>query len=205
MRPMTAAGLVGASLILLAGCGKPAQKAGGETASATTSAAPAPAAAGPLTPQQLPRRQPGLWRQTMVIDGRDSGGPTMTLCVDAASEAKMSLAAQDIPGAHCETPTFNRNLDGSLTFANSCDMGAGGKVQTTGTIRGDFSSRYTVSIDSTYSGGSTEATNGQHKMSVSATRLGPCAPGQKGGDMVMANGMTVNMLDRRGGPPAGTN
>lgn len=193
MRSVILTSLVGASLLILAGCGKPAQTAGGETAS--TAPAPAAPAAGPLSPAQIPHRKPGLWQQAMNMDGSSVGGPSMKLCVDEASEAKMSLAAQDMAGAHCETPTFTRNLDGSLSFSNSCDMGQDGKVQSAGTVKGDFNSAYTVQIDSERTGSPVEAMNGKHKMVITATRLGDCAPGQKGGDMVMANGMTVNMLD----------
>ena len=192
MRAVIVTGLVGASLLMLAGCNKPAQRAGGETAS--TAAAPAAPAPGPLSPAQIPHRKPGLWRQAMNMDGSAVGGPTMKLCVDEVSETKMSLAAQNMPGAHCETPVFTRNLDGSLSFSNSCDMGQNGKVQSAGTVKGDFNSSYTVSIDTERTGSPVEAMNGKHKMVISATRLGDCAPGQKGGDLIMANGMTVNML-----------
>jgi hypothetical protein len=201
MRLMTATSLAAASLLLLAGCGKPAPKAGGEAAS--TAAGPAPAAPGPLTPQQIPHRKPGLWEQAVSMDGTGVGGPTMKLCVDEQSEAKMSLAAQNMPGAHCGTPVFTRNLDGSLSFTGSCDMGEGGKVQTVGTVKGDFNSSYTVSIDSERTGSPVEAMNGKHKMTVTATRLGDCAAGQKGGDMVMANGATINMLDHAPAPGGG--
>jgi hypothetical protein len=191
MRAVIVTGLVGASLLVLAGCNKPAQKAGGDTATNTG----VPAAPGPLSPAQIPHRKPGLWQQAMNMDGAAVGGPSMKLCVDEVSETKMSLAAQNMPGAKCETPVFTRNLDGSLSFSNSCDMGADGKVQSAGVVKGDFNSAYTVSLDTERTGSPVEAMNGKHKMVITATRLGDCPPGQKGGDMVMANGMTVNMLD----------
>ena len=40
-------------------------------------------------------------------------------------------------------------------------------------------------------------------MKLAATWVGPCAAGQRPGDMIMGNGMTVNILDmKRGIPPA---
>jgi hypothetical protein len=88
-------------------------------------------------------------------------------------------------------------------------MGARGKVSTTGVIKGDFNSNYTVTMDSQITGSPTAQMNGDHKMTIAATWLGPCAPGQKGGDMIFPNGMVRNTLDdqsaRNNAAPAATN
>src|ERR1700735_4806353 len=118
MRVTIAAGLTGMALLSLAACNKPA------TNGAATADASAPggiAAPGPLTASQIPQRKPGLWKQLISMDG-DATGPGMQLCVDAASEAKMSAFAQHIPGATCVGPTMVRNLDGSINMTESCDM-----------------------------------------------------------------------------------
>jgi hypothetical protein len=197
---MFAASFVGASLILLSACGKSAP--GGSTASAPTAAAPS-AAAGPLSLDQVPRRRPGLWTQTMAMQGAPAGPPSMQICVDADSEAKMSVAAQKIPDAHCDSPSFSRNLDGTLNFSTSCDMGANGKAQTSGVIKGDFQSSYTMDMNTKYSGSPVQSLNGDHKMTISATRVGDSAPGQRGGDMILANGMKMNALDNMPGSASG--
>ena len=67
-------------------------------------------------------------------------------------------------------------------------------------IKGDLNSGYTEEIDTQYSGSPVAAVNGEHKMTITATWLGPCAPGQRGGDLILPNGMKRNMLDDR--PPA---
>jgi hypothetical protein len=189
MRVFIAAGLTGVALISLAACSKPAPGAAGGSAPA------AGAAPGPLTAAQIPHRKPGLWRQTIAMDGASDTGPGTQLCVDEASEAKMSAFAQRMPnGVHCPTPQFTRNLDGSISFSESCDMGASGKVATTGVIKGDFNSGYTSAMDTQYSGSPVPQMNGDHKMTITATWTGPCAPGQRGGDMIMG-GMTRNILD----------
>jgi uncharacterized protein DUF3617 len=194
--PITAA-LTGVALVALCACNKPAPANAAEAvapASATT------AAPGPLAAGQMPHRRPGLWKQVMTMDGAAPAGPGMQLCIDAASEARMSAFAQRMPGAgHCPPAQFTRNLDGTMSFSESCDTGANGKASTTGVINGDFNSGYTETMDTQYSGSPVAQLNGAHKMIITATWLGPCAPGQKGGDIILANGMKRNILDSQPG------
>jgi hypothetical protein len=190
MRILFAAGLTGLAIVSLAACNKP-----GAAAGSSADAGAGPVAAGPLSVDQIPHRKPGLWKQTMSMAGAPANAGAMELCVDAASEAKMNLAAQNVAGAKCATPQFNRALDGAISFSNSCDMGANGKIQTTGTIKGDFDSSYVATISTTTTGAPYPQMNGAHTMVVTATWTGPCAPGQTGGDMILPNGMKVNALD----------
>jgi hypothetical protein len=197
MRLLLAASLTGLALVSLAACNKSAPSAG------NTSAAVAPSVggpAGPLTVDQIPHRKAGLWSQTMAMEGGPAGPGAMQICVDDASEARSTVAAQNIPGAKCATPQFTRNLDGSISFAESCDMGTTGKIQTSGTIKGDFSSSYTVTMSSTTTGSSMAAMNGVHNMTMTGAYVGPCGPGQKGGDIIMANGMTIHPDAPTSGP-----
>lgn len=47
------------------------------------------------------------------------------------------------------------------------------------------------------------APGGETQMTIAAKWLGPCAAGQKPGDVMMGNGMKVNVLEiqKMGGPP----
>ena len=47
------------------------------------------------------------------------------------------------------------------------------------------------------------APGGGTQMTIAAKWLGPCAAGQKPGDVMMGNGMKMNVLDiqKMGGPP----
>ena len=192
MRPLIAAALIGASLAALAACNKPTPGAANAAPGAAQTAA-----SGPLTAAQMPHRKPGLWKQVMTMDAAAPAGPGMQLCVDEASEAKMSAFAQRMPGggAHCPPAQYTRNIDGSISFSESCDMGANGKTSSTGVIKGDFNSGFTEDIDVHYSGSPAPSMNGDHKMTITSTWTGPCAPGQKGGDLILANGMKRNILD----------
>ena len=74
-------------------------------------------------------------------------------------------------------------------------------------VTGDFNSAYTVDVTSTREGGRPVpgmAPGGATHMKIAAQWIGPCAKGQRPGDMIMGNGMTMNILDlQKGIPPRG--
>jgi hypothetical protein len=192
--------LAGACLLSIAACNKPAPASGASSAAAPSQAAsatPAAPAAGPISAENLPHRKPGLWRQTMAMEGVEHAMPATEFCIDAASEAKMSLMGQQMSKDHCQAPQFNRNLDGSLSFTSACDFEGGGKTTSKGTISGDFDSSYKVAIDSTTTGGTAGMDQHERKMTITATWEGPCAPDQKGGDIILPGGRKMNMLAGR--------
>jgi hypothetical protein len=183
--------LAGMAVISLAACGR--QK-GSQAAAAAAPAPPkASITAGPLSLDQLPHQKPGLWRNTMTVEGLGRPIPAMEMCLDAATEARMAVWSRSVRNSRCAPSQFNRNLDGSISFKTACDLGPGGKRADSGTIVGDFNSGYKVTIDSTTAGAAVPAANGEHKMSIEATWVGPCSPGQKGGDVIMPGGRTINM------------
>jgi hypothetical protein len=193
MRMLIVAGLAGVALVSLAACNKHTAS-GDAAASSGASVASAPAIpAGPVTLQSIPHRKPGLWSQTMTMTGQPGPMPSLQICVDAASEAKTSLLVQQNHDNKCGAPQLTRNLDGSITFTTSCDMGAIGKIATSGTVKGDFNSAYTVDMTSVTTGGAAGASETRH-ITLAATRTGDCAPGQTGGDIILANGMKLNAL-----------
>ena len=184
-----------AAVTALGACGKPASPPPPAAPSnVAASAAPAPQSAA-----QVPHRKAGLWRQIMTMEGVDQAMPATEICLDDASQAKLSMMGQEMSKAHCDPPQFNRNLDGSFNFTASCDMGPDGRSTTSGTFSGDFNSSYKAIIDTKMTGAPGAAANGEHHMTITATWVGPCAPDQKPGDMIMANGMKMNMLNRPGG------
>jgi hypothetical protein len=77
---------------------------------------------------------------------------------------------------------------------------AGKTVTTHAVVAGNFDGAHTMTVTSQGEG----LPIGARTMTMSAQRLGPCAADQKPGDMIMANGMKMNLLDmqRRGGRPS---
>jgi hypothetical protein len=181
MRVLVPLLLIGAAAAGLAACNRPA---------ASGAAAPG---AQPLALNDMPHRKAGLWRQTMHMEGVDRPMPAIEACTDEASEAKLNLLGQHKSKDLCQNQDFSRSPDGSIHFSVSCDLGAHGRTASTGTISGDFASHYRIAMASKTTGAPLAQMNSEHKMVIDATWIGPCAPGQRGGDMIMADGRKVNL------------
>jgi hypothetical protein len=168
----------------LAACGKKGEPAGeGQTAVSQLDEAPATAAATP------PKRQPGLWRQTMSVEGQ----PTMVsrICTDAAFEQKATVFANNaMPGACAESSATP--AAGGWSFHSVCDMGTGGKTVTDGTASGDFATRYEVKATTTTSGAAAPQMNRTSQMTILAEWQGACPADWAAGDMELPGGMRVN-------------
>ncbi len=87
------------------------------------------------------------------------------------------------------------NPDGSWSSDSTCSLGGGIKSKAHAVVTGNFNDSITTTIDSTVSGAPAAALNGKHRLIVTAKWVGACKAGQKGGDMIMANGMKMNLLD----------
>jgi hypothetical protein len=188
MRDFVVVALSGAFLAGLAACSNPGAKSAGGASAATPVAQN-----GPL--QELPHRRAGLWRQTMVLEGSNRQMPAIQACSDAASEAKLTLLGQHRERDLCQSQTFSRNPDGSIAFNVSCDLGPRGKTVSTGTISGDFNSSYKIAMDSKTTGAPVTQLDTERKMTITATWMGACATGQRGGDMILADGRKINLTD----------
>lgn len=191
------------SALVLAAC-KPAGKSdapakSGEAAPAAP--ASAPAAPGPVNANQLPHRRPGLWEISMSEAGQSQPPHVTQMCLDAASEAKASIWGNEMSRDMCQKYEITRQLDGSYRFSSICNLGSGGVTRSEGTATGDLTSNYTVRVKSSTSGADLEFMNRDADFTVNSRRLGACAAGQKGGDVIM-NGRVVANLNSMPGPAA---
>jgi hypothetical protein len=191
-------GLAGVALLGMTACQR-GGAASGSGSSASSAASPAVTAApsGPTPLSELPHRKPGLWTTTMTRDGAPTAMPVVELCVDAASDARMSALGAGMSKDKCRAQSFSRNLDGSISFSSTCAMtaGLGGEVNSHGTVTGSFDSEYTVALDMVTTGASPASVNGERKMTVTAKWEGPCPAAMKGGDMAMTmpNGSKIKV------------
>jgi hypothetical protein len=180
--------VLGVGALVLAACQKKE-----ETAAATGQAAPA-AAKAPAAPVGPPKRKPGLWVQTVSSQGTSQ---TSRICLDAATEAKMSVWGQQMGEGMCSknviTPTA-----GGWTFESVCSMGGAGAISTSGKATGDFNSKYVLKAVSTTTGSSMAQANGTHEMEVTGAWEGPCPAGMRPGDMTLPGGMTINVANLPG-------
>jgi hypothetical protein len=149
----------------------------------------------PVLAAELPSRKPGLWEVKMGIENRNMPGQTIQQCIDAATDQMMQSSAGPFAQNACSKRDIQRTANG-ITIDSTC--GVGGKTATAhSVITGSFDSAYTMTVTSE----SEAMPGGKMTMNMAAKWLGPCTGDQKPGDMIMGNGMKINILEmqKRGG------
>lgn len=175
--------LLAASACLAACNSKPA----GNAASGQSAA---PAASVAITEDPMPHPKPGLWNiaTEMTLDGKnplaDQPGITMPkvqVCIDNTYDASKAWRGRNQASSECAQPTLQRRADGSIALHVTCTPKSGGPRTMDGVISGDFTTTYKVDVTTTSSDGA--GTQHTAHMVMTQTRVGDCAPGQKGGSM----------------------
>jgi predicted small lipoprotein YifL len=184
MRTVTTGLTLAAFALALAACGNKEEAA---APSAETAAAPAAATSTGNDP--LPKRKPGLWEQS--VNGSDGSAINIRVCLDEATDAKMSAFGEQTSKDMCSENTMKRNMDGSYEFASTCATPTG-TVTSTGKATGDFNTAYSVDAATTTTptaGGAPTTAN----VKMTAKWAGECPAGWVPGDIEMPGGMRVNM------------
>jgi hypothetical protein len=142
----------------------------------------------PAAADDVPARKPGLWEVKTSI-GNTAQSLTMKQCIDAATDQLMQPIAGPFSAQVCPKRSVQR-ADGTITIDSTCSV-AGKTATARAVVTGSFDSSYTMTVTAQ---GAALPTNNV-SMTVDAKWLGACAEGQKPGDMIMGNGMTVNLLE----------
>ena len=157
-----------------------------------------------LAQDQMPSRKAGLWEMTMTMEGPGRPPQTMQQCIDAATDKSMQDMSAGMRGQSCSKREMKKVGD-TVVFDTVCNTAVG--TQTShGVVSGDFNSAYTVKINSKRAGGP-QVPNmpAETNMNIAAKWVGPCKADQKPGDIIMSNGMKMNVTDVQrggaGGPP----
>jgi hypothetical protein len=151
--------------------------------------------AAPAFALDMPARKAGLWEIKMLFEG---GMPpqTMRQCIDQATDKLMSSQFGGMAQDACSKQEV-KTAGGTTTFDSVCKIGAATTTMH-GVVTGSFDSAYTMKITSTSAGGPPmpgTAPGGATQMMIEAKHLGACQAGQKPGDMMMSNGMKLNVLE----------
>jgi hypothetical protein len=116
----------------------------------------------------------------------------MKECVDEATDAEMMKMATDTSksmGGACSKNEFKRTSSGFETNSE-CKMGAS-TVTSKGLFTGDFATSYKGEVTTNFN--PPMFGNGTSKTTITAKYLGACTNGMQPGDVMMANGMKINM------------
>lgn len=139
---------------------------------------------------QLPARKPGMWELTVTNDGQPTH--TMKQCIDEKTDAKMQQTGAEMAeklGGSCKKNTLTKTSSG-FSGESECTFGAT-TMSSKSTFTGDFQSAYSGKVETTY----TPAFMGKtgSKAEIAAKWAGPCSDGMVPGDMLLPNGMKMNI------------
>ena len=156
--------------------------------------------AAPAAALDLPPRKAGLWEMKMSMEGGAMPASVMQHCVDAATDKQMQQMGSNMRAENCSKQDVRRS-GATITFDSVCRMGDM-TMSSQGTVTGSFESGYTMKMTSRREGG--PGMPAETKMTIEAKWTGPCKADQKPGDVIMGNGMKMNVGDmQKGMPPAG--
>lgn len=156
-------------------------------------------AAGAAVPAQaaepLPARKPGLWDVRTVIsvakpNEESHAGPPVSVrqCIDADTDHLMMSLTGPLSQAACGKSEVQRSGD-TVSVVSTCTFKD--KTATTrAVITGSLDSAYTMNVTAQ---GDALPGGGEVNMTVSGKWLGQCADDQKPGDMIMENGLKLNL------------
>jgi hypothetical protein len=153
----------------------------------------------------LPTRKAGLWELKMEFEGRNLPTQLVQQCTNAETDRLMTFNFGGTAERNCQKRDVH-NTGGTITVDSVCTFGDA-TTTSHAVVSGDFSSAYTVQVNSTRHGGRPipgAGPGGETHMTIAAKWLGPCVAGQRPGDVMTGNGMKMNVLymQRMGGPPA---
>ena len=107
--------------------------------------------------------------------------------IDAATDQMMQSSAGPFAPAVCPGRDVQQS-ENSITIDSTCAIG--GKPATAhAVVAGSFDSAYTMTVTSQIP----DIPDGKMIMTIDAKWLGPCAADQKPGDVIMSNGMKINV------------
>ena len=131
-----------------------------------------------------PARKPGLWEVKTSIDGHGRA-VAVQQCIDAATDQMLQSSAGPFSAPACAGREV-KTSDTGMTIDSRCSFN-GKAASAHADITGNFDSAYTMTV--TAEGSDLPAV----KMTMEGKWLGACTAGQQPGDVIMANGVKVNI------------
>jgi hypothetical protein len=151
----------------------------------------------PALSAELPSRKPGLWEVQTTFENGKIPPQVIRQCIDAATDQMTQSGAANYQ-RECSKRDVQKSA-GSTTIDSTCTVG--GKILTShAVVTGSLDSAYTMTVTSQSEG----APAVSRTITMAAKWIGSCTADQKPGDMIIANGMKINLLNaQKRGPPPG--
>lgn len=141
----------------------------------------------------LPKRKSGLWELKTQTDAAKPGpaGNTMHMCIDQNADQQWMKMGNDRSKDGCSKQDYKVEKD-RIVVDSVCKVGQ--SVATSHAVfSGKYDSAYRVEAQSTYD--PPMMGRKESKTVIDAKWVGACKAGQRPGDVIMSNGMTMNMND----------
>jgi Protein of unknown function (DUF3617) len=153
------------------------------------------AAPSALAVEQLSRK-PGLWEVKTSIE--NSSGPPRVVqqCIDAATDQLSQSIAGPFSAAVCPERKVQRSAD-AVTIDSACSI-AGKPASAHAVMTGSFDSAYTMKVTAE----GELLPGGKMTMTMEGKWLGACAADQRPGDIIMGNGVKINIPDMQKRAPS---
>jgi Protein of unknown function (DUF3617) len=129
-------------------------------------------AALPASAAELPARKPGLWEIKMSFENRGVPAQSLKQRVDAGTNMMGQMGAAASAQSNCSRRDVQRSGD-TTTIDSTCTI-AGKTTTAHVVIAGSLDSAYTMTMTSE----GDAIPGGRSSMTIAATWLGPCTPGQ---------------------------
>jgi len=144
--------------------------------------------APPSAAEELSRKS-GLWEVKTSIGNASAPARVVQQCIDPATDVMLQSVAGPFNPATCVRADVQHEA-GTTTIDFKCTVA--GKSATAHTVvSGSLDSAYTMTVAAQ----SESLPNGKMVMTMDGKWLGPCAADQKPGDVVLSNGMKINVPD----------
>jgi Protein of unknown function (DUF3617) len=142
---------------------------------------------------EMPARKAGLWE---ITTGMGDHSIKMRQCIDATTDHALQAHIGAAPQGNCSK--LDKQKSGSTITIDSVCTIAGKTMTSHIVITGSFDSEYTLTMTS-----QGEGKPAGPAATLNAKWLGPCAADQKPGDIILANGLKINILtmQKGGGRP----
>ena len=144
----------------------------------------------------MPARKAGLWQMKMTFAQPALRAQVIRQCIDAATDKLMNANFGGVAQQSCSKQDMHKSGD-TIVVDSVCSF-SGRTTQTHAVVTGSFDSAYKVDVTTKHVSGPPlpgAPPGGINRMMIEATRLGDCTKGQHPGDIIMGNGMTMNVLE----------
>jgi uncharacterized protein DUF3617 len=144
--------------------------------------------------QDYPARRAGHWQITLTLADGSAAAQVIQQCVDADSDRLLhAFGGLMIAGSSCASSY--RKDGASIHIDTTCKVSQDVTTHLQTVFTGDFNSNYTVRATTRVDGDPGAAKKPPRTVLIAGKWLGACAADQRPGDILLADGKRMNVLE----------